>query len=60
MFNIKIVLNNNKEYLLEGLNEKETQQTLANAYDDILALREKVRFGNLEVNALDLQCFYIE
>ena len=47
-FTIKIVTNK-KEYKLEGLNERETQRTLANAYDDILALRQKVRFGDLEV-----------
>ena len=59
-FNIKIVLNNNKEYRLEGLDEREAQQTLAKAYDDILNLNEKVRFGDLEVDALDLQYFFID
>lgn len=59
-FNIKIVLNDNKEYRLEGLNEREAQQTLAKAYDDILNLNEKVRFGDLEVDALDLQYFFID
>jgi hypothetical protein len=60
-FDIKIVMNNNKEYTIEGLNEREAQEVLAGAYDDILALKEKVRFGEkLEVNALDLQCFYIQ
>ncbi len=59
-FNILIVMNDNKEYRLEGLNERETQKTLANAYDDILALRQKVRFGDLEVEALDLQYFCVE
>ena len=60
-FTIKIVMNDNKEYTIEGLNERETQEVLAVAYDDILALKEKVRFGEkLEVNALDLQYFYIK
>jgi hypothetical protein len=60
-FDIKIVMNDNKEYVIEGLNEREAQEVLAGAYDDILALKEKVKFGEkLEVNALDLQCFYIK
>ena len=60
-FNIKIVMNDNKEYTIEGLNEREAMEVLACAYDDILVLKEKVRFGEkLEVNALDLQYFYIK
>ena len=60
-FNIRIVMNDNKEYTIEGLNEREAQEVLACAYDDILALKEKVRFGEkLEVNALDIQCLYIK
>ena len=60
-FTIKVVMNDEREYIIEGLNERETQEVLASAYDDILALKEKVRFGEkLEVDALDLQCFYIK
>lgn len=60
-FDIKIVMNNNKEYTIEGLNEREAQEVLAGAYDDILALKEKVKFGEkLEVNALDLNYFFIQ
>ena len=60
-FTIKVVMNDEREYIIEGLNERETQEVLASAYDDILALKEKIRFGEkLEVDALNLQCFYIE
>ena len=59
-FNIKVVKNDNSELLLKDLTEKEAQKVLANAYDDILNLNEKVRFGDLEVDALDLQYFFID
>jgi hypothetical protein len=59
-FNIRVVKNDNSEFLLKDLTEKEAQKVLANAYDDILNLNEKVRFGDLEVDALDLQYFFID
>ena len=60
-FCIKIVMDDNKEYRLEDLNERETQETLARAYNDILDLKEKIRFtDDLVVDALELNYFCIE